>query len=194
MRLHALDQWSRRAGPLQSTAAGLKLAALFFLLIYISFASPVLLEAAAAVLIVLLALSRLPVIAILARASLVLPFSATAALIFWLAGDPVQAATVVAKSYLSALSALLFAATTPLPVWTATLRSWGVSSALVSTLEFVYRYLFVIAEEAGTMSIAARARGGFRFQAAAGALGVLFARSLRRAEAVHRARLARGAS
>jgi cobalt/nickel transport system permease protein len=172
----------------------LKLAALFFLLIYISLAAPVLLGVGAVALAAMLAFSGLPVVAILTRCTIVLPFSAAAAAILWLAGDPARAGMVLAKSYLSALSALLFAATTPLPSWTAALRSWGVSRALVSTLEFVYRYLFVIAEEAGTMSIAAEARGGFRFQAAAGALAVLFARSWRRAEAVHRARLARGAS
>jgi cobalt/nickel transport system permease protein len=125
---------------------------------------------------------------------LVLPFSATLALIAWFSGDLAKAATLLTKSYLSALAALLFAATTPLPAWTAALRSWRVSPTLISIIQFIYRYLFVIAEEAQTMSTAARARGGFRFTAAAGALGVLFARSWHRAEAVHRAMLARGAA
>jgi energy-coupling factor transporter transmembrane protein EcfT len=42
------------------------------------------------------------------------------------------------------------------------------------------------------MRIAARSRGGFRFDAAAGALAVLFARAWERAEAVHQSMLARG--
>jgi cobalt/nickel transport system permease protein len=136
--------------------------------------------------------SRLPIPAILKRAAIVLPFSSLLALIAWLSGDPVRAFTLLAKSYLSALSALLFAATTPLPAWTTALHFLRIPTALISIIQFVYRYLFVIAEEAQTMSTAARARGGFRFSAATAALAVLFARSWRRAESVHRAMLARG--
>ena len=66
--------------------------------------------------------------------------------------------------------------------------------------QFLYRYLFVISEEAQHMSKAAASRGasvrgmmgnGARFRAAAGALAVLFARSYGRAEDIHRAMLAR---
>jgi cobalt/nickel transport system permease protein len=66
--------------------------------------------------------------------------------------------------------------------------------------QFLYRYLFVISEEAQHMSKAAAARGatvgglagnGARFRAAAGALAVLFARSYGRAEDIHRAMLSR---
>jgi cobalt/nickel transport system permease protein len=194
VRHRLMDQWSRRSSPLHSLRTGTKLLALILALIYISLASPSLLIIAAILLIAALTIAQLPASGLLKRAALVLPFSATLGLIAWLSGDPTRAATLLAKSYLSALAALLFAATTPLPDWTAALRSSHFPSILISTIEFTYRYLFVIAEEAQTMSTAARARGGFRFSAAAGALGVLFARSWRRAEAVQRAMLARGAS
>ena len=67
--------------------------------------------------------------------------------------------------------------------------------------QFLYRYLFVISEEAQHMRKAALARGATmrglagnraRFRAAAGALAVLFARSYARAGEIHRAMLARG--
>jgi cobalt/nickel transport system permease protein len=65
--------------------------------------------------------------------------------------------------------------------------------------QFLYRYLFVISEEAQHMRVAAASRGTFakaahgaRFRAAAGVLAVLFARSFARAEAIHRAMIARG--
>lgn len=87
---------------------------------------------------------------------------------------------------------MLFSATTPVPAWTAALYSWRVPPALILTLQFLHRYLSVLADEARRMRIAARSRGGFRFDAAAGALGVLFARAWERAEAVHRSMLARG--
>src|SRR4029077_12628649 len=60
----------------------------------------------------------------------------------------------------------------------------------------LYRYLFVISEEAQHMTRAAACRGAglarLRFGAAAGALAVLFARSHGRAEDIHRAMIARG--
>jgi cobalt/nickel transport system permease protein len=187
-----VDQWSRRSSPLHTLGAHYKLAALLTILVSISLAPPTFLFLAAIFLLATTQLSRLPVTDLLKRAALVLPFSAAIAITAWLSGDPTRAAILLTKSYLSALAALLFAATTPLPAWTAALHSWRVPSALISTIQFVYRYLFVIAEEAQTMRAAARARGGFRFTAATGALGVLFARSWQRAEAVHRSMLARG--
>jgi cobalt/nickel transport system permease protein len=186
------DQWSRGTSPIHSLDARTKLAGLLITLIVISLAPYATLPLEAATLLAVTLASRLPILAILTRAALLLPFSALLAIIAWLSGDPTRAFTLLAKSYLSALAALLFAATTPLPAWTAALHSWHIPSTLISIIQFVYRYLFVIAEEAQTMSTAARARGGFRFSAAAGALAVLFARSWHRAESVHRAMLARG--
>jgi len=187
-----IDQWSHRSGPIHRLPAAAKLAALLATLVLLSLASPTILIGAAAFLSAAIVVSALPAFALLLRAALVLPFSAILALTAWLSGDPARAVSMLTKSYLSALAALLFAATTPLPAWTAALRSWRVPGTLISTLQFTYRYLFVLAEEAQTMSTAARARGGFRFAAAAGAIGVLFARSWQRAEAIHRAMLARG--
>jgi cobalt/nickel transport system permease protein len=128
----------------------------------------------------------------LVRALLILPLSAMIALGAWWSGDGVVAATLLVKSYLSVLAVLAFNAVTPAQDWIAALRSWGVPGALVEVLQFVHRYLTVITDEARRMRIAATARGGFRFDAAAGALGVLFARSWARGERVHRAMLARG--
>jgi cobalt/nickel transport system permease protein len=77
----------------------------------------------------------------------------------------------------------------------------GAPRFLLMVAQFLYRYLFVISEEAQHMSKAAAARGatvrglagnGARFRAAAGALAVLFARSYGRAEEIHRAMLSRG--
>jgi cobalt/nickel transport system permease protein len=55
----------------------------------------------------------------------------------------------------------------------------------------VYRYLFVISEQAQHRRLAARSRGS-SFRASAGALGVLFARSWERADGIYYAMLARG--
>ena len=73
------------------------------------------------------------------------------------------------------------------------LRWFRAPAILLEVIQFVHRYLFLIAEQAQRMAIAARARGARRsFAAVAGSVGVLFARSYDRAEAIHRSMLARG--
>jgi cobalt/nickel transport system permease protein len=128
------------------------------------------------------------------RAALVLPFSVVLAATAWWSGGAASAILLLAKSYVSVLAVLAFNAVTPAWAWIAVLRNWRVPPALVDVLQLVHRYLFVLAGEAGRMRTAATARGGFRFDAAAGAVGVLFARSWQRGERVHRAMLARGHS
>jgi cobalt/nickel transport system permease protein len=125
---------------------------------------------------------------------LVLPFSATFALITWLSGDPARALALAEKSFLSGLAALLLIATTPLTPLLAALESLRLPRLLILVIQFLYRYLFVISEQAQHMRLAAQSRhsAGGSFAAAAGALSVLFARSWERADGIYRAMLARG--
>jgi cobalt/nickel transport system permease protein len=199
-----VDQWSRRSSPVHRRDARAKLVALLVFLIALATAARALPLFASALFLMLvagLAWARVPVAGALARAALVLPFTAVFAVICWVAGDPARGISLVLKSYLSALAVLLVVSTTPLP---AVLRGFGMTGAprfLLEVGQFLYRYLFVISEEAQHMTKAAAARGasvrqwigqGQRFRAAAGALAVLFARSYTRAEDVHQAMLARG--
>jgi cobalt/nickel transport system permease protein len=148
------------------------------------------------------ALSRLPQFSLLLRAAVVLPFSGTFAVISLLAGDPDRALAVVVKSYLSAVIVLLLVATTPFPQLLNAVEKLGAPRMVVLVVQFLYRYLFVISQQGQHMRQAARCRGDLsaaprgrrksRFRAAAGALAVLFGRSYQRAEAIHRAMLARG--
>ena len=155
-------------------------------------------SAYAALLVSAAAASRLPLGGLLRRAALVLPFSATFALITWWSGDPLRALALAEKSFLSGLAALLLVATTPLTQLLAALESLRVPRLLILVTQFVYRYLFVISEQAQHMRLAAQSRGAHiaprlrGFQAAAGALSVLFARSWERADGIYRAMLARG--
>jgi cobalt/nickel transport system permease protein len=65
----------------------------------------------------------------------------------------------------------------------------------VEVIQFVYRYLFVLAEQIWRMRNAAASRGGRSSMAAAASIvRVLFAQAYRRAENIHRAMLARGYS
>jgi cobalt/nickel transport system permease protein len=143
----------------------------------------------------------LPLLGALLRAAIVLPFAMVFAAVCWLAGDPQRGLSLLLKTYLSALAVLLTVSTTPLPVLLRGLEAMGVPRFLLMVAQFLYRYLFVISEEAQHMAKAAASRGATavgitrssaRFRAAAGALAVLFARSYGRAEEIHRAMLARG--
>ena len=77
----------------------------------------------------------------------------------------------------------------------------GVPRYLLMVAQFLYRYLFVISEEAQHMRAALQAKSGSLrnnllnreiFGAPAGVLSVLFARSYAHAEGVHQAMQARG--
>jgi cobalt/nickel transport system permease protein len=192
-----VERWSRRASPLHARDARAKLAALLIFLIAVSTTrsgSHVAFAAYGAVLAAGILWARLPIPSLARRAALVLPFSLAFALITWWSGDGQRAIALIEKSFLSALAVLLVIASTPLAEMLRGLESAGVPRVLVLVIQFLYRYLFVISEQAQHMRMAARSRNGFRFHSAAGALGVLFAKSSERAEGVYRAMLARGFS
>jgi len=162
----------------------------------------------AAMLASMIVLSRVPLGYCLARACLVLPFSglAVAASLAgrWLPGayfsgglSPEAALAAVAKSYVSALAVVLLVATTRLSELLRGLQMLRVPGTFLLIVQFLYRYLFVLSEEAQHMSCARRSRGGGNWassglRAAAGSIAVLFVRAYARAERIHRAMLARG--
>lgn len=199
-----LDRWSRGSSAAHRLDPRAKIVPLLALLAALATARHGLPEFSAAVFVLLCAAllaARIPLFPALARAALVLPFAVVFAVVCWLAGDPARGLSLLLKSYLSALAVLTVVATTPLPALLRGIESLRVPLFLLTVAQFLYRYLFVISEEAQHMRKAAAARGtptrplasgGARFRAAAGALAVLFARSYGRAQNVHRAMLARG--
>ncbi|HLK50672.1 MAG TPA: energy-coupling factor transporter transmembrane component T [Bryobacteraceae bacterium] len=204
MHHRILERWSRGTSPIHGLDPRAKIAALLVFLIVLATAHRSLALLSAGLFLLLAGgvfRARLPLWAVIERAALVLPFSLVFAIISWAAGDPARGLSLLAKSYLSALAVLLVVATTPLPSLLSGLEQAGVPRFLLLVGQFLYRYLFVIVEEAQCMRAAAAARAGSarawlagtaRFGAAAGALAVLFARSYGRAEHIHRAMLARG--
>lgn len=197
-----LERWSRGNSPLHHRDARAKIAALLAFLVVIATTpgdSFLRIGIYAAVVIFGMFLAGLPLGRVLARGAVVLPFSLTFAVVTWFAGDRMHAIGLVEKTYLSALAVLLVAGTTPLPELLSGFQSLGAPRVLVSVIQFIYRYLFVISEQAQHMRLAAVSRSGLRkadrrarLDAATGALGVLFARSYLRAGGIHRAMLARG--
>ena len=204
MQRLAPEQWARGSSALHRRDPRAKMIALLVFLIALATASQGLLWISgglAGLLVAALLWARVPLWGALVRAGVVLPFSAVFAAIAWLSGDPARGVSLAIKSYLSALAVLVVISTTPLPLLLRGLDTMGAPSFLLDVGQFLYRYFFVIADEAGRMSQAAAARGSFErrwrlggpgFRAAAGALAVLFARSYARAGGIHQAMLARG--
>jgi cobalt/nickel transport system permease protein len=193
-----LERWSRRSSPLHRRDARAKVLALLVFLIAVATTPPGAwwrYAAYAAAVLGAVLLSGLPVMQILRRAALVLPFSATFGLFLWIAGSRGVAMAVVAKSLLSAVGVILAVGVTPMPAFLRAVEWLRVPGLIVLIAQFVYRYLFVISEEAQHMRAAMQARGGGRwrgFSSPASAVSVLFAKSYARAEGVHRAMIARG--
>ncbi len=191
-----VEGWTRRKSPLHACDARLKIVLALGLLIAIALTrNPLVTACYAAAVIVGVVAAGLPAIAVLARAAYVLPFAASFALVSVLTADAQRAASLVGKSYVSALVALLLVGTTPLPRLMRAFEQLGAPGFLVQVVQYLYRYLFVVSEQAQHMRLAAACRGslgGAGFRAAAGAVAVLFARSYTRAEGIHHAMLARG--
>jgi len=198
-----LERWSRSDSILHRLDARAKLIVLLVYLVSLATLRDVgSLGIAAFVIFPLAGLpaSRLPIPALLARSMLVLPFTLTFAAISFVAGEPERASAMLVKSYFSALAVLLVVASTPTPALFHAASSLGAPQALVVVLQFLYRYMFVVAEQAARMWSAALCRGAKTSRrsrkqsmvAASGMLAALFAKSYQRAAAIHKSMLARG--
>ncbi|WP_376793332.1 cobalt ECF transporter T component CbiQ [Thermoflexus sp.] len=114
--------------------------------------------------------------------------------------------SVLIKSWLSLQAALVLVGTTSFPDLLAAMRALGVPRFLVMTFGLMWRYLFLLADEALRMSRAREARsaapgtakarvGGtlmWRAQVTGRMVGTLFLRTLERGERVYMAMVARG--
>ena len=112
--------------------------------------------------------------------------------------------SIVLRSWLSVQMAILLTATTQFPDLIHALRHLRLPHLLVSTISYLYRYLFVLTDEAVRLLRAREARsarpaggggGGsvaWRARVAGNMAGQLFLRSYERSDRVYNAMLARG--
>ena len=112
--------------------------------------------------------------------------------------------SIMMRSWISVQMAFLLTATTRFPDVLHALRHLKVPAILVAILAFMYRYLFVLVDEAARLLRARAARSAqlpglksgrslwWRASVAGNMVGQLFSRSLARSEDVYRAMLARG--
>jgi cobalt/nickel transport system permease protein len=158
----------------------------------------------------------------LKRSLIIIPFMLAAiTVIFTLPGEPViswqlgtrvvtisdagliRFASIFIRSWLSVQIAILLTAVTPFPDLMHALRHLRVPHILVSIISFMYRYLFVLADEAMRLLHAREARSA-RLEAKSGGsvtwhakvagsmVGQLLIRSLDRSDRVYQAMLSRG--
>ncbi|MEA3335702.1 MAG: cobalt ECF transporter T component CbiQ [Chloroflexota bacterium] len=138
-------------------------------------------------------------------ATIPLPFSAGKYQLSISDAGLVRFVTIMLKSWLSVLMALLLSATTTFPDILRAMRGIGVPRVLVSVIAFMYRYIFVLGDEALRLMRAREARtatgsdgrrsGGniiWRAKVVGGMAGSLFVRSLSRSERVYQAMVSRG--
>lgn len=168
-------------------------------------------------------LAQLPPGYLIKRSFIVLPFTlAAVTILFTLPGTAVvtfplfsrtitisdtgliRFASIVIRSWLSIQAAIWLTATTQFPDLMHALRHLHAPRLLIAIISFMYRYLFVLANEATRLLRAREARsaapvgkngGGsilWRAKVAGSMVGQLFIRSFERSERVYNAMLARG--
>jgi len=145
-------------------------------------------------------LARVELRALVARLAVALPFvlGVASLALFGHAGFERFLALLV-KSGVSILTLQLLTQTTPISELLLALRRAHLPEVLCSTISLLHRYLFVMADESKRMR---RARAGRTLQSSRFALwralgssiGLLFVRTVSRAERVHAAMRARGGS
>jgi cobalt/nickel transport system permease protein len=168
------------------------------------------------------ALGGLSPLLVLRRSALALPFVLAAVpLLFTREGDAVFSLpilvwrwtatdagleallTILLKSWLSVSAAVVLTATTPAPDLLRALRGLHAPRVIVATVSFMYRYIFVIGDEAQRLMRARECRsavggggsgGGVRWRARVlgNMVGSLFLRSYERGERIYDAMRSRG--
>jgi cobalt/nickel transport system permease protein len=111
--------------------------------------------------------------------------------------------SILTKAWLAVLMATLLSATTTFPGLLFAMRALRLPKVIVSIVSFMYRYIFVVADEALRLQRAREARsanpqgkGGrslpWRAKVLGGMIGSLFLRSYERSERIYAAMLSRG--
>jgi len=226
MHVHWIDQYRRGASPVHRLDARIKLT-LTIAYILVASLTPTGTWLAYGLLFALVVgatlASELGVLLVQRRALVALPFALAAITVIFStegrvlltlslgpwrlqATEPgvVRFLSILLKSWLSVQMAVILAATTRFPDLMAAMRSLRFPRILVAIISFMWRYIFVLVDEAMRLSRARDARsavrpglksGGripWRARVAGGMAGNLFIRSFARSERIYHAMAARG--
>jgi len=201
MRHDFLDRYSRLKSPVHRLPAELK-CGIALLVILGTLALPLQIWWAfllsVAFLVVVVLVSGVPVPFILRRLLFLEPFVLGVSLLSLLRPDGAWVfLTLIVKSTISLLTMIVLSNTTPFAGILAVLRRLRVPGILLTVLALMYRYLFVLIDEAERME---RARASRTFTPSRGGwwrngstvLSQLFIRSSERADRIYAAMLSRG--
>ena len=139
---------------------------------------------------IVLFISKIPIWAILKKTVLVLPFVFFILLLNLAVGIPIERIIQIGtKTILSVLTLVILISTTKFHSILVVLKRWHIPGIIVQTLAFIYRYFFILIDEAQKMVNTFRMRGGglSRWQVMkimSAIIGNLFIRSYERAERV----------
>ena len=196
-----LDRYSGLDSPVHRTPAGVKLACALLLLlatILIPMSRAVFFAGMATVLVAVAALSRVPLGFLLRRLLMLEPFVLGVAVLSLLQpGGLTVFLRLVARGTLCLSTVILLSSTTPFSEILRVLRRLRLPAILITMLALMYRYVFVLVDEAERMS-RARASRTFRrdrsraWRTRGNLIGQLFVRSTERAERIYAAMCARG--
>jgi cobalt/nickel transport system permease protein len=150
------------------------------------------------VLVVLVAVARLPGRHVLRRMNVEVPFLLSAAVLPFTADDGLRlAGTVASKITIGVLAMIVLSSTTPFPMLLRGFELLRAPRLLVAIVAFMWRYLHVLGEEVTRMKVAREARGysaSWLWQATSTGplIASLFVRALERGERVYLAMISRG--
>lgn len=149
----------------------------------------------------LVVLAKLPIIKVLKRSTVEIPFLLFAILMPFVSADKesakVAAVSIIAKATIGVLLAILLSSTTPAREILRGFETLRMPTLLVQITSFMLRYLNVINDEMERMTVARSSRGfepkgikDWKFVSASA--GALFIRAYERGERVHLAMISRG--
>ena len=228
MHIHFLDPYQEVSSPIHRTDPRVKLIlTLAFILTtaLIPIGAWPIYILLIAIIISAIILSSVGILFVMKRAVLAFPFMLAALpLVFTTPGLPlyslnigswefimtlagvIRFTSIALKSWISVQAAILLTATTPFPDLLVAMRAVRVPRLIVAIFGLMWRYLFVLADEALRLVRARAARSGdsgitglnsggsfaWRAQTAGGMAGNLFIRSLERSDRIYVAMLSRG--
>jgi cobalt/nickel transport system permease protein len=195
-----LDRYARADSALHRMSAEFKCASAVVFVVLTAFigvrlAGVLVVESVLIVLLVLV--SRIPVLFFLKRMLLFEPLMLGAALVALLSPDGLlRFVVVLVRSNIAVATMILLANTTPFAEILRVLRRLRVPALFLTILSLMYRYLYLVIDQAERMERARKSRTVVRrrgsWQVWSGLVAMLFVRSTERAERIYAAMLARG--
>jgi cobalt/nickel transport system permease protein len=201
MRHDFLDRYSRLDSPVHRIPAIVKFATALLLvitLVVVPLLQTWVFAAAAVILVLAAVVSRVPLSFIVKRLLLLEPFVLGVAILMLFRPDGMTVfLSIFVRSTLCLLTMILLSNTTPFSGLLEVFRRLGAPALLVTLLALMYRYLFVLIDEAERMQRARVSRTFTKgrthvWRLLATVVSQLFIRSSERAERIYSAMCARG--